>query len=63
VTPAQADRAIKSGRAVAVTSPDSAEPFLLTITSRNRRIVYGTYECDGRTREGAFERGDLELVL
>jgi hypothetical protein len=61
MTPKQADKAIRSGKPVKVI-PAYGEPFELLITSRDRRRVMGTYEWEGKTLEGTFERADLRLI-
>lgn len=60
MTPRQADKAIKSGKPVMVRS--AGETFVLTITSRDRRMIDGYYEWNGKIETGRFHRADLEIV-
>lgn len=61
MTPQQADKAIKAGKPVTVVDAFGSR-FSITLTSRDRRTVSGTYEGDGKLLDGKFERSDLQLV-
>jgi hypothetical protein len=68
LTTREADRAINSGKPVAVTEVYAdgvtGAQFNLLITSRDRRTVTGTYAVYGtpRTMEGVFARYSLALA-
>lgn len=54
-----ADKAIASGQPVTVTPKEYGSPFALTIQSRDKRMVRGTYLWENETLQGTFERKDL----
>lgn len=63
MTPREADRAIKAGKAIVVRSKDFNETFTFTPLSRNRWTIYGSYESNGHVyNNGAFERADLDIM-
>ncbi len=63
MTPQEADRAIKAGKAIVVRSKDFNETFTFTPLSRNRWTIYGSYESEGKVySNGAFDRADLQIL-
>ena len=61
MTPAQADKAIKTGKTIQVRDAFGSQ-FSLKIISRDRRCIEGVYQCDGKSYDGKFHRCDLTII-